>query len=64
MTIKNARQSAGLTQKELADQANINIRQIQKIESGDIRLSNLTAANYIRLCQALSLDPIKTISEE
>lgn len=64
MTIKLARQSAGLTQKQLADQTGINIRQIQKVEAGDIKLSNLTAANYIRLCQVLSLDPMKTISKK
>lgn len=57
MTIKTARQSAGLTQKQLADQTGINVRQIQKVESGDIKLSNLTAGNYIALCQALDLDP-------
>ena len=64
MTIKSARQSAGLTQKQLAEQAGINIRQVQKIESGDIKVSNLTAANYIRLCQVLSLDPMNTIRDE
>ena len=64
MTIKTARQFAGLTQKQLADQTGINIRQIQKVEAGDIKLSNLTAANYIRLCQVLSLDPMKTIPKE
>lgn len=57
MTIKSARQSAGLTQKQLADKTGINIRQIQKVEAGDIKLSNLTAGNYIALCQALDLDP-------
>lgn len=57
MTIKLARQSAGLTQQQLSDQTGINIRQIQKVEAGDIKLSNLTAANYIALCQALDLDP-------
>lgn len=64
MTIKLARQSAGLTQKQLSDQTGINIRQIQKIEVGDIKVSNLTAANYIRLCQVLSLDPMKSIRDE
>lgn len=57
MTIKSARQSAGLTQRQLADQTGINIRQIQKLEAGEIKLPNLTAANYIALCQALDLDP-------
>ena len=64
MMIKSARQSAGLTQQQLADQTGINVRQIQKVESGDIKLSNLTAANYLRLCRELSLDPWKIIAEE
>lgn len=64
MTIKSARQEAGLTQKQLSDLSGVGLRQIQKLEAGEIKLKNLTAANYIRLCQAMSLDPIKTISEE
>lgn len=66
MTIKTARQSAGLTQQQLADLTGINVRQIRKIESGEIKISNLTAANYIALCQALALDPmrlLKTVKE-
>lgn len=63
MTIKLARQSAGLTQKQLAAQTGINIRQIQKVETGDIKLSNLTAANYLRLCRELDLDPWKILDD-
>lgn len=63
MTIKLVRQSAGLTQQQLADRTGINIRQVQKVEAGDIKLSNLTAANYLRLCRELSLDPWKIIDE-
>ena len=63
MTIKLARQSAGLTQQQLADRTCINVRQIRKIESGEIKLSNLTASNYIRICQALDLDPRKLLDD-
>lgn len=63
MTIKLARQSAGLTQKQLSDQTGINIRQIQKIEAGDIKVSNLTAANFIRLCRILNIDPFEQIDK-
>lgn len=63
MTIKLARQSAGLTQQQLADRAGINVRQIRKIESGEIKLSNLTAGNYIRICQVLDLDPWKLLDD-
>lgn len=57
MTIKLARQSGGLTQKKLSKLTGINIRQIQKVEAGDIKVANLTVANYIRLCRVLHLDP-------
>lgn len=63
MTIKLARQSGGLTQKQLADKTGINIRQIQKVEAGEIKVSNLTAANYIHLCRVLRLDPQTQIME-
>ena len=63
MTIKTARQAANLTQRQLAAQTGINIRQIQKVEAGDIKLSNLTAINYLRLCRVLDLDPWQILSE-
>ena len=34
--LKEARQKAGLTQQQMADKLNINIRHYQKIESGEI----------------------------
>ncbi|MDX1283860.1 MAG: helix-turn-helix domain-containing protein, partial [Draconibacterium sp.] len=33
--LKEARQLKGLTQEELADRTNINLRTIQRIENGD-----------------------------
>ena len=34
--LKEARQRAGMTQQQMADELNINIRHYQKIESGEI----------------------------
>lgn len=34
--LKEARQRAGMTQQQMADKLNINIRHYQKIESGEI----------------------------
>lgn len=34
--LKEARQKAGMTQQQMADKLNINIRHYQKIESGEI----------------------------
>lgn len=54
-TVKDARQSKCLTQKALADAAGINIRQIQKIEAGEILLQNITLGTASRLAAALGI---------
>lgn len=41
--LKELRKFMGLTQRELAEKTGINIRQIQKIEKGEIDVSNMTA---------------------
>lgn len=57
MTIKDRRTAALLTQQALAAAAGMNIRQIQKLESGEIRPENLTLQNAIRLADALGVQP-------
>lgn len=56
MKIKDLRKAAGLTQQKLADKSGLNIRQIQKIESGEIDPGNMTARNIFALADALSVD--------
>ena len=53
--IKDLRSRKGLTQKTLAAVAGINIRQIQKIEAGEIRIENLTLGNAKKLATALGV---------
>lgn len=53
MSIKNLRKSAGLTQKELAEKIEINIRQVQKYESGEYGVGNMTLKNAIAMAKAL-----------
>ena len=55
--LRVARNAAGLTQKELADKAGINIRQVQKLESGEILAGNLSARNLLSIADALGVDP-------
>ena len=55
--IANARQSKGITQKDLSVLSGVNIRQIEKIESGYIDVKNITAKNFIALSDALDVDP-------
>ena len=43
----------GMTQKELAEKSGINIRQIQKYESGEYDIGNMTLKNAASLANAL-----------
>lgn len=56
MGIKEIRKSQGLTQKALAEKANINIRQIQKYESGEYDIGNMTLKNAVSIADALKCE--------
>lgn len=56
-----ARHGAGLTQKQLADAAGVNIRLVQKVEGGEADAGNLTARNLLALADALGADPRELI---
>lgn len=53
--LKLARISANLTQQALADKSGINIRQLQKIEKGEIQIGNITLRNAKSLADALEI---------
>lgn len=55
------RRGAGLSQKELAEKAGINVRLIQKVEGGDYLAGNLTAKNLLSIADALEVDPRRLI---
>lgn len=48
---------AGLTQRQLAEKSDINIRLVQKYESGEYDLSNMTAKSLLAISDALEIDP-------
>lgn len=48
---------AGLTQRQLAEKSDINIRLIQKHEGGEYDLSNMTAKSLLAISDALEIDP-------
>lgn len=50
------RSIAGLTQAELAKESGINIRQIQKYESGEYDIGNMTLKNAVALADILECD--------
>lgn len=54
--VHSLRINLGLTQKDLADKSGINIRQIQKYESGEYDIGNMTLKNAIALSDALGCD--------
>ena len=57
MTLREAREAAGLTQKRLAEVSGVNPRQIRRVEIGEAEAGNLTAKNLLALTDALGVDP-------
>ena len=54
--LRELRKAAKLTQNQLADLAGVNARQIQRVESGDSDMANITLGNAIKLADALGVD--------
>lgn len=49
--VKMYRKKQGLTQADLANRAGLNIRQIQKIENGEVRTENITLKTMQAIAQ-------------
>lgn len=52
-SVKRLRKALGITQRELAEKTGINLRQIQKYESGEYDTGNMTLRNAIAFAEAL-----------
>ncbi len=52
--LRKARRAGGLTQKMLAERAEISVRFLAQVESGG---ANISVARLLKLCQALELSP-------
>lgn len=52
-----ARLAAGMGQKELAENAGVNVRYIQNVELGKSEAGNMTARNLLALADALGVEP-------
>lgn len=61
--LKTLRGRNGLTQQALAKKSGVNIRQIQRIESGESSIGNITLKNAAALADALEI-PIEGLLEE
>lgn len=51
------RRGAGLEQQQLSEVSGVNVRQIRKVEAGEILAENLTAKNLLSIADALGIDP-------
>lgn len=61
--LRQRRESLGLTQKEIATEAGIDMRTYQRYEYGIISLSSTTMKVGLRICAALELDPYEVVFE-
>lgn len=55
--VRRERLRCGLTQKDLATRAGVNITQVQKVESGAILAGNMSAKTIFALADVLGVDP-------
>lgn len=60
--IKKLRQQRGFTQQELADKAEMHVRQIQKFEAGETSPEKMTLKNALALARALGV-PVEELLE-
>lgn len=60
--VKMYRKKQGLTQADLANRAGLNIRQIQKIENGEVQTENITLKTMQAIAQALNAKIVDLIS--
>lgn len=56
--LRKYREKNEMTQKELAEKSGVNIRQIQKLESREIGIDNITLKNAIALAEALGVNVV------
>lgn len=61
--IKAARHKAGMTQRRLSEKSGVNIRQIQKAESGETSTGSMAARNLIAIADALGVHPRELLED-
>lgn len=61
MTLKEARKLRGMSQVNLSSVSGVSVSQIQKIESGNIDIGNITSRNFLSLTRALEIDPYELV---
>lgn len=56
-SVLHQRSLSGMTQSALAEAAGVNIRQIQKYESGEYNTGNMTLKNAVAIAKTLGCEP-------
>jgi len=59
--IKKLRIESGMTQRELSEKAGINIRHLQKFESGERDIANASLSICIKIADALEIDNLRDL---
>ena len=59
--LQNQRKFLGLTQQQVADAAHIQLRQYQRLESGERSMLAASMRIGLSICAALKLDPFRFI---
>lgn len=55
------RQEFGMTQQEVADAAHIQLRQYQRLESGERSMASASMRIGLSICRVLELDPYRFV---
>ena len=61
--LKTRREQLGLTQQQVADKAKIQLRQYQRLESGERSISSASMRIGLAVCAVLKLDPFAFFPE-
>lgn len=61
--LRNRREQLGMTQQQVADAAHIQIRQYQRLESGERNISGASMRIGLSVCAVLRLDPYRFLPE-
>ena len=60
-TLRRRREQLGMTQIQVAKAAGINLRQYQRLESGERSISGTSLRIGLAVCKALRLDPYRFV---
>lgn len=57
MTIRELRKARKLTLQQLSSLSGVSVTQIHAVETGRIKLKNMSVKNFMALCRALDVEP-------